>query len=112
MHIAHYFCSRLATIVFVALALVTQSATAQTNDAWPTKPVRFVVPYVAGGASDITVRSVAQLLTTSLGQTMMVENKAGGGGNIGTDFVAKAASDGYTFLMAYAGPIAINPHLY
>lgn len=94
-------------MVFISLPSVAQS-----NDAWPSKPIRFVVPYVAGGASDITVRSIAQLLTTSLGQTMMVENKAGGGGNIGTDFVAKAAPDGYTFLMAYAGPIAINPHLY
>ena len=112
MHIAHYFCSRLVTLVFGGLALLSQPATAQVSEAWPSKPVRFVVPYVAGGASDITVRSIAQLLTTSLGQTMMVENKAGGGGNIGTDFVAKAAPDGYTFLMAYAGPIAINPHLY
>jgi tripartite-type tricarboxylate transporter receptor subunit TctC len=94
------------------MVFINLPSVAQSNDAWPNKPVRFVVPYVAGGASDITVRSIAQLLTTSLGQTMMVENKAGGGGNIGTDFVAKAAPDGYTFLMAYAGPIAINPHLY
>ena len=112
MHITHYFCSRLVALIFGGLALLSQPVAAQVSEAWPTKPVRFVVPYVAGGASDITVRSIAQLLTTSLGQTMMVENKAGGGGNIGTDFVAKAAPDGYTFLMAYAGPIAINPHLY
>lgn len=112
MHITHYFCSRIVTLIFSGLALMSQPVAAQVSEAWPTKPVRFVVPYVAGGASDITVRSIAQLLTTSLGQTMMVENKAGGGGNIGTDFVAKAAPDGYTYLMAYAGPIAINPHLY
>ena len=91
-------------MVFISLPSVAQS-----NDAWPSKPIRFVVPYVAGGASDITVRSIAQLLTTSLGQTMMVENKAGGGGNIGTDFVAKAAPDGYTFLMAYAGKKILRP---
>ena len=99
-------------LAVTTLAVLANTRLALADDTWPIKPVRFIVPYVAGGASDITVRSIAQLLTTSLGQTMMVENKAGGGGNIGTDFVAKAAPDGYTFLMAYAGPIAINPHLY
>jgi len=112
MHAAKSLCISLARLVLSTMVFINLPSVAQSNDAWPNKPVRFVVPYVAGGASDITVRSIAQLLTTSLGQTMMVENKAGGGGNIGTDFVAKAAPDGYTFLMAYAGPIAINPHLY
>lgn len=112
MHAAKYLCLSLARLVLSTMVFISLPSVAQSNDAWPSKPIRFVVPYVAGGASDITVRSIAQLLTTSLGQTMMVENKAGGGGNIGTDFVAKAAPDGYTFLMAYAGPIAINPHLY
>ena len=112
MHVAKYLCLSLARLVLSTMVFISLPSVAQSNDAWPSKPIRFVVPYVAGGASDITVRSIAQLLTTSLGQTMMVENKAGGGGNIGTDFVAKAAPDGYTFLMAYAGPIAINPHLY
>jgi tripartite-type tricarboxylate transporter receptor subunit TctC len=112
MRFANYLYTGLASLFLTTIALTSLPSAAQSNEAWPTKPVRFVVPYVAGGASDITVRSIAQLLTTSLGQTMMVENKAGGGGNIGTDFVAKAAPDGYTFLMAYAGPIAINPHLY
>ncbi|MEI8400004.1 MAG: tripartite tricarboxylate transporter substrate binding protein [Alcaligenaceae bacterium] len=112
MHLSKFIHACLTLLVLGAVASFSDETSAQTADAWPTKPVRFIVPYVAGGASDITVRSIAQLLTTSLGQTMMVENKAGGGGNIGTDFVAKAAPDGYTFLMAYAGPIAINPHLY
>ena len=112
MHAAKSLCISLARLVLSTVVFISMPSVAQSNDAWPNKPVRFVVPYVAGGASDITVRSIAQLLTISLGQTMMVENKAGGGGNIGTDFVAKAAPDGYTFLMAYAGPIAINPHLY
>ncbi len=112
MHAAKSLCISLARLVLSTVVFISLPSVAQSNDAWPNKPLRVVVPYVAGGASDITVRSIAQLLTTSLGQTMMVENKAGGGGNIGTDFVAKAAPDGYTFLMAYAGPIAINPHLY
>ena len=112
MRFTQNLCLSLARLVLSTIALISLPSFAQTNDIWQSKPIRFVVPYVAGGASDITVRSIAQLLTTSLGQTMMVENKAGGGGNIGTDFVAKAAPDGYTFLMAYAGPIAINPHLY
>ena len=112
MRFTNLFYTTFACLVLSAAAFVSSPSSAQTSEVWPNKPVRFIVPYVAGGASDITVRSIAQLLTTSLGQTMMVENKAGGGGNIGTDFVAKAAPDGYTFLMAYAGPIAINPHLY
>ncbi len=112
MHLVKALRKAVILCALSTLVLLGHIQIALADEAWPTKPVRIVVPYVAGGASDITVRSIAQLLTASLGQTMLVENKAGGGGNIGTDYVAKAAPDGYTFLMAYAGPIAINPYLY
>jgi tripartite-type tricarboxylate transporter receptor subunit TctC len=98
----------LPSLLIAACSLGSVSA----EELWPTKPVRIIVPYVAGGAADITVRSLAQLLTVSLGQTIVVENKVGGGGNIGTDLVAKSAPDGYTFLLTYTGPFAINPTLY
>ena len=94
------------------LIAVCSQASVSAEEAWPTKPVRIIVPYVAGGAADITVRSLAQLLTTSLGQSILVENKVGGGGNIGTDLVAKSTPDGYTYLLTYTGPFAINPSLY
>ena len=85
---------------------------AYASDAFPNKPIRFIVPYAAGGATDTTARLVSKELTAILGQPVVVENKAGAGGNIGTDYVAKSSPDGYTMLLAYTGPMAINPSLY
>lgn len=85
---------------------------AAASDVFPNKPIKFVVPYAAGGATDTTARLVSKELTAILGQPVIVENKAGAGGNIGTDYVAKSAPDGYTMLLAYTGPMAINPSLY
>ncbi len=91
------------------LALSTVLSQAQT---FPTKPVRIVVPQTPGGASDALARIVGQKLSEKWGQPVVIENRAGAGGNIGMDAVAKAPSDGYTLLMSYVGSHAINVSIY
>jgi tripartite-type tricarboxylate transporter receptor subunit TctC len=90
-------------------ATITLPATAQT---YPTKPIRFVVPYPAGGPLDQVARLLAEKMKDGLGQNVIVENKPGAGGNIGADLVAKAPNDGYTILMGAVATHAINPYLY
>ena len=100
----------MKVFIWVAtLALAAGSALAQE---YPHKPVRVVVPYVAGGNADIWARTLAQKLTEALKQGFVVENKPGANGGIGTDFVAKSAPDGYTLLAVASGPIVVNPVLY
>ena len=101
--------SGLAALAFAAFA-VPGAALAQ---GWPSKqPIKFIVVYPPGGASDVTARLLAQKMTESLGQAVVVENKPGANGIIATEFVAKSAPDGYTILMANLGPNAINPVVY
>ena len=104
----------LFTVMTLGMITVAIAAfnIAAASDVFPNKPIKFVVPYAAGGATDTTARLVSKELTAILGQPVIVENKAGAGGNIGTDYVAKSAPDGYTMLLAYTGPMAINPSLY
>jgi len=101
--------SRRAVIAAPAVLLLPRGASTQ-GDAWPNRPVRLVVPVVAGGALDNVARQVAQQLQQRLGQTFVVENRSGAAGVIGMDAVAKAAPDGTTFLFA-AAPIALNTAL-
>ena len=91
------------------------SASAQKTGAeehYPSRPIRFICPYNPGGAGDIFTRTIAQKLTESLGQTVVVDNRPGANGGIGTGIVAKAAPDGHTLLMGNSGPMTINPVLY
>jgi tripartite-type tricarboxylate transporter receptor subunit TctC len=97
----------LATAV---LAAGTQSVGA--GETYPAKPLRIVVPFAAGGSTDILARNIAQRLNEALRTPVIVENRAGGGGVIGADHVAKAAADGYTMLMGTNTTIAVAPHLY
>jgi tripartite-type tricarboxylate transporter receptor subunit TctC len=87
-------------------------ALAPAQAGWPAKPVRIIVPFNAGGTTDILARAVAQELGKAFGQGFIVENKAGAGGNIGADLVAKSPADGYTLLMGTVGTHAINKSLY
>ncbi len=79
---------------------------------YPNRPVKVIVPYVAGGAADITARVISQKLSEAFGQSFLVENRPGANGGLGAELVAKAAPDGYTLLIAASGPIVINPVLY
>ena len=96
----------LATFVFGLFA-----ATGVSAQTYPNKPIRLVVPFPAGGATDLLARSISLRLTQQLGQTVIVDNKAGAGGSIGSNEVAKAAADGYTLLISTSSTHSIAPHL-
>jgi len=93
-------------------ALVTLAAPAHAADEYPTKPVRVVVAFTAGGTTDMLARSVSQHLGQRFKQSFVVENRPGAGGNIGTEYVVRAPADGYTLLVDSVGPISINQTLY
>lgn len=101
------FLSRLALSLVVGL--LPAAAAAQ---AWPSRSVKMVVPFPAGGATDVVARLLAQKLTQTWGQSVIVDNRAGAGGNIGADLVAKAVPDGYTLLMTSGSIVTANPYMY
>jgi len=106
--------SRLNTyMVAIACALLGSAAgVAQAQPAWPSKPIVYVVPFAVGGNTDTLARLLSQKLAASLGQPIVIENKPGAGGNIGSDFVAKAKPDGYTILGGTISSHAINASVY
>lgn len=99
-------------IGLVAAALTLFSAIAASAQTYPSRPVRVIVPFAAGGTTDIFARLVADKLSQNLGQQFIIENRGGAGGNIGTDAVAKSPPDGYTLVMGTVGTHAINDSLY
>ena len=96
--------------ILAAVGLFGFTAPAHAQD-YPTKPIRLIVGFAAGGGNDIIARVFGQKLSDSLGQPVIVENKPGGGAIVATDYVAKSAPDGYTLLMSASG-ISINPAVY
>jgi tripartite-type tricarboxylate transporter receptor subunit TctC len=102
------FLKQLAALAVLAACAVAPAAA----QSFPGKPVHIIVPQTPGGASDALARIVGQKLSERWGQPVVIENKAGAGGNLGTDFVAKSPADGYTLLMSYVGTQAINGSLY
>jgi tripartite-type tricarboxylate transporter receptor subunit TctC len=92
--------------------LVLGVSFAFAQEAYPTKPIRFIAPFPAGGTTDVLSRILAQKLTDSLGRQMVVDNRAGASGNIGHELAAKTAPDGYTLLMSSNVALVTNPHLY
>ena len=101
----------LRALAFAAATLLALASGALAQ-AWPMKPIRLVVPFAAGGSTDVTARLIAQALSDRLGQQVFVNNRPGAGGNIGADAVAKAEPDGYTLLMTTSTTHATNPSLY
>jgi tripartite-type tricarboxylate transporter receptor subunit TctC len=103
----------MKSISYVAFVLVTLSVSPDTlAQKYPDRPVRFVVTFPPGGSTDFTARILAQHLPAAFGQSIVVDNRGGGGGNIGCDIVAKAAPDGHTLLLTTEGPMTINPSVY
>ena len=99
-------------ILFLVLCAALLAAPACAQPSYPQKPIRYIVPFPAGGIADVFARIIGGRLAEAWGQPVVVENRAGAGGNIGADFVAKAPPDGYTILMGSIGTQALNASLY
>jgi tripartite-type tricarboxylate transporter receptor subunit TctC len=103
---------RFARIALLCLTVGAAGIVAAQPTAYPTKPIRLVVPFTPGGSTDILARAIGQELGKAWGQSVIVDNVPGAGGAIGADKVAKAPADGYTLLMGHIGTLAVNPSLY
>ena len=103
---------RITCSLIVASLAVAGSVFAQAAPEWPSRPVRMIVPFAPGGASDFVARILQPKLSEALGQQVVVDNRAGASGNIGVEIVARAAPDGYTLLLGNVGTMAINPAVF
>ncbi len=101
----------IISLLFCALAQAQTTNSAQAGTDWPNKSIRWIVPFPPGGAMDVIARAIGPKISQSLGQPVVIENKAGAGGNIGSDFVAKSTGDGYTMMIVSIG-MATNRFLY
>jgi len=104
--------TRRRLLAATAATLATLATPAMAQEAYPNKPIRLVVPFTPGGVTDTSGRVIAEFLGRRLGQQVVVENKPGASGNIGTAQVASAAADGYTLLLGFDGTMVINPHVF
>ncbi len=110
--------NRARRSVFCVVGLVLMATlgglpvAAQAQDAWPSKPIRLVVPFTPGGVTDTSGRLIAEYLGKRLGQQIIVDNRPGASGNIGTSLVKTAAPDGYTLVLGFDGTMVINPHVF
>jgi len=112
MFFTHRRIGQMLAVLCAGCMTIATQAGAQSADNWPTKPITYVVPFAAGGTTDLLGRLIGQRLSQTLGQSIVVENRAGAGGNIGSDYVSKAAPDGYTLLGGTISSHAINVSLY
>lgn len=102
----------LSVMLTIAALITADGASAQPASNYPTKAIRMVIPFAPGGASDFVARIIQPKFMEELGQQIVIENRAGAGGNIGVELVARAEPDGYTILLGNVGTMTINPHLY
>ncbi len=98
-------------VIAAAVAAATLSSGTWAADAYPSKPIRFVVPFAPGGSTDLLARFLAQHLPAALGQTVVVDNRPGAGGVVGAELASRAPADGYTIVLGSAGPLTINPNI-
>jgi tripartite-type tricarboxylate transporter receptor subunit TctC len=105
-------CSKRLALVFASLSVMALVNGIVHAADYPSRPIHLIVPYAAGGAADSIARILAKRVGKSIGQTVVIENRAGGGSIVGTEFVKKAEPDGYTLLLGQSGPISINPAVY
>lgn len=99
-------------LVFAAIGFATITTPVGAAEQFPTRPIRIVVPYAPGGNVDISARIIAPPLAEALGQSVVVDNRPGAGGNLGASLVAKATPDGYTLLVGSSGPLSVNPVIF
>ncbi len=104
--------ARAAFCIAIGLGSAAGTAPAQSADNYPNHPIKFIVPFVAGGGGDALARSVVPVASETLGQQIIVENRAGAGGNVGSEIAAKSPADGYTILYGTNGTFSINQALY
>ena len=109
---SHPLLGRACVTLATALLSIPWAASAEVADDWPSRPVKIVVAFTAGGTTDVIARSVGQLLSEQFRQPFVIENKPGSGGNIGNEMVARSPADGYTITIASVGPIAVNPTMF
>jgi tripartite-type tricarboxylate transporter receptor subunit TctC len=103
--------NRFAACLFTGMVTLCMAGQA-LSQAWPARQVRMIVPFAAGGTTDVVARVLGQKLAEAWGQPVAIENRTGAGGNLGADAVAKAPADGYTLLMASGSILTVNPHMY